>query len=86
MNTYDPISCASHDYLEIACLYRYEILVEVTDGTQVTGIAETTETDAGKTEWLVLADERRISMDKIASVTALTPGAKFDTVHFTEDR
>ncbi|HBO1483511.1 TPA: transcriptional antiterminator, partial [Pseudomonas aeruginosa] len=28
MDSYRPIACDLHDYLEIACLYRYRLLLE----------------------------------------------------------
>ncbi|MFU5691769.1 Rho-binding antiterminator, partial [Pseudomonas aeruginosa] len=32
MDSYHPIACDLHDYLEIACLYRYRLLLELEDG------------------------------------------------------
>ncbi|MEI4784869.1 SPOR domain-containing protein, partial [Pseudomonas aeruginosa] len=31
---YHPIACDLHDYLEIACLYRYRLLLELEDGVR----------------------------------------------------
>lgn len=30
---YHPVDCDLHDYLEIACLYRYMLRIVLTDGT-----------------------------------------------------
>ena len=37
MEPYRPISCDLHDHLEIACLRRLRLRVELADGTQVHG-------------------------------------------------
>ena len=34
MDSYHPIACDLHDYLEIACLYRYRLLLELEDGVR----------------------------------------------------
>ena len=34
MDSYRPIACDLHDYLEIACLYRYRLLLELEDGVR----------------------------------------------------
>ena len=31
MNAYQPLHCDLHDYLEIACLYRYRLLIETVE-------------------------------------------------------
>jgi hypothetical protein len=32
MKTYRPLKCELYDYLEIACLYRYTLAIELIDG------------------------------------------------------
>lgn len=36
MDTYKPLHCDLHDYLEIACLCGYTLDIELTDGQRVT--------------------------------------------------
>lgn len=62
MDSYHPIACDLHDYLEIACLYRYRLLLELEDGVRFEAEARTTHTRAvrpggGKEEYLEVAVE-----------------------------
>ncbi|WP_425541361.1 Rho-binding antiterminator, partial [Stenotrophomonas indicatrix] len=54
MEPYRPISCDLHDHLEIACLRRLRLQVELTDGTLVEGRALTTMSTSAKEEFLRL--------------------------------
>lgn len=81
-----PISCDLHDHLEVACLYRYRLLIELTDRTQIIAQARTTLTDSDKTEYLILEESgqvQRIPMHLIAWIEPLTEGARFGRVNFT---
>ena len=40
--TYRPINCGLYDYLEIACLYHYDLDIKLRDGTLLKGAAQTT--------------------------------------------
>ncbi len=82
MNT--PIDCALHDHVEIACLFRYDLEVELRDGRRVRGRARTTRTGADKLEVLVLDGGQDIRLDRIARLRVLTPNARFDVVDFGE--
>jgi Rho-binding antiterminator len=85
MTNYDPIDCGLHDQLEVCCLYHYRLRIATRDGRIVSGTAQTTATDAGKCEWLVvrgaLRDER-VAMDSILQLDVLTPGAKVGRLSF----
>ena len=35
MNDYQPLACDLYDYLEIACLHRYRLDIELVDGAPV---------------------------------------------------
>ncbi|HGY3717444.1 TPA: Rho-binding antiterminator [Citrobacter gillenii] len=82
---YHPVDCDLHDYLEIACLYRYMLRIELTDGTVFDARAVTTRTTIEKEEYLVVerqASSQNIRLDYLSAITALTAGAKFSTVLF----
>ena len=57
------VSCDTHDYLEVACLYRYELDVTLHDGRQLRGRAVDIRIEAhdrrstDKSEHLVIEDE-----------------------------
>lgn len=77
---YQPLACDLYDYVEIACLHRYELVIELLDGSMLEGQALTTETSAEKNEFLIVktADDRiRLRLDQLQAITAVTPGASF---------
>ncbi|WP_230960220.1 Rho-binding antiterminator, partial [Pseudomonas fluorescens] len=44
MNAYQPLNCDLHDYLEIACMHRYSLQIEMIDGQSFAARALTTRT------------------------------------------
>lgn len=80
-----PISCDLHDYLEIACIYHYELKVTLRNGTSLVGIARTTLTLPSKEEVLQLDTHSEVTdvfMHELAQVDVLTARAKFQTLSF----
>lgn len=88
MDSYRPIACDLHDYLEIACLYRYRLLLELEDGVRFEAEARTTHTRAvrpggGKEEYLEVAVEGAtllLRLDRLLAITALTEAALFGRI------
>ncbi|TSE32903.1 MULTISPECIES: Rho-binding antiterminator [Tepidimonas] len=83
MDSYRPIDCHLHDYLEIACLYRYRLLLELVDGGRLEADAISTETRPSKEEFLLVASEsgqQALRLDLLLAITPLTPGARFGRV------
>ncbi|WP_150048082.1 MULTISPECIES: Rho-binding antiterminator [Methylomonas] len=80
-----PIPCALHDYIEIACLYRYRLKLNLVDGTMLEGIALTTETTPERREMLVLgpAPEQRIELNRVSKLTVLTENARFQELRLS---
>jgi Rho-binding antiterminator len=85
------VSCDTHDYLEVACLYRYELDLTLRDGTELRGRAVDIRTavDAfegkppGKSEHLVLEGETgrfSVPLSELQDVRVTTPGARFHSV------
>lgn len=79
-----PIACELHDYIEIACLYGYQIRLELKDGSWLEGQAVDTLTTADKREYLLLDHDpqQRIELNRIAKITTLTHQAQFKSVSF----
>ena len=80
-----PIDCELHDSLEVACLYRYKMLVTLVSGTTLRGYAVTTTTQPDKTEMLVLrteAGDQNVPMHLLRSIEIETKGAKFKSLAF----
>jgi Rho-binding antiterminator len=83
MDDYQPLACDLYDYLEIACMHRYQLDIELVDGSHLRGQALTTETMANKGEFLLVctADgQQRLRMDRLLAITPLDAGASFGRV------
>ena len=83
MNTYQPLSCDMHDYLEIACMYGYHLQVEGIDGCSYAARALTTRTAASKEEFLVLRGDSgqfEVRLDRLLAITPLDANARFGRI------
>ncbi|MCK7226324.1 Rho-binding antiterminator [Enterobacter asburiae] len=83
MKSYNPIDCDLHDYLEIACLYRYWLRIELSDGSCFDAKALTTRTTSDREEYLEIecnGMERKIRLDFLSSITPLAAGAAFGKI------
>ena len=82
----DPalISCALHDYIEISCLYGYQLKLLLKNQQIIAGKAIDILTDPEKKEYLLLESDqqKKIELTEIKQLQVLTPGAKFHTVSF----
>ncbi len=80
---YQPIDCDRHDYLEVACLKRWRLLIELADGRCLTARALDTETTASKEEFLVVSaddGEHRLRLDRVLAITPQETNASFGRV------
>lgn len=80
------IPCEIHDYIEIACLYGFEIELSMKIGMKLQGRALTTETSPEKKEWLLLDKDgviEKIELGEITSMTAITSNPHFTTIDFS---
>ncbi|AWH54068.1 transcriptional antiterminator [Stenotrophomonas sp. ESTM1D_MKCIP4_1] len=74
MADYHPLECDLHDVLEVACLHRAQLQVELRDGSRFVARARTTISTADKEEFLLLDapdGEHRIRLDQLHAVTTL---------------
>ena len=84
--------CDLHDYLELACMYRYLVRVTLKNGVCYTGIAidiRTLKDNSTKTEVLMLENHQRdvnfdgtVSTHQLQKLEVLTENAKFSEVMF----
>jgi Rho-binding antiterminator len=84
MNTYQPLNCDLHDYLEIA---GYRLDVELKDGARLQAKALTTRTASSKEEFLCLetADgQQEVRLDQLLAITPLDANAQFGRVVFSD--
>lgn len=74
------LSCDLHDYLEIICMFHYQVRLTLEDGTTVVGEAVDV-TSKAPNEWLsvrMIQNELvQVEVADIALITVLTEGARF---------
>lgn len=77
------ITCALHDYIEIACMYGYQVKLRLKNGQIISGKALDIQTSVDKREYLIIDNEpQKIELTQLVKMTVLTPNAKFDEVIF----
>lgn len=82
MSEYIPIACDLHDYVEIACLHRYRLSIELVDGSRFTARAVTTR-NTREEEFLVLDESESVGevrLDRLLAITPLDRNAQFKRV------
>ncbi|MGY4532018.1 Rho-binding antiterminator [Pseudomonas sp. TE3786] len=80
---YQPLDCNLYDYLEMACLYQYRLLVEMVEGGRFEAVALDTRTNAQKEEFLLVqVDDEKVELriDRLLAITPLNDKAKFGRV------
>lgn len=80
------ISCELHDYIEVACMYGYQIRLIMKDQSTMEGKAKDILTDVEKREFLLLETEsgsRQVELISLDKLQVLTPGARFTEVVFS---
>ena len=87
MDDYQPLHCDLHDFLEIVCLYRYWLRIELRDGLVFDAQAFATHTrrnaDGGLEEFLeVRVDDasRELRLDRLHAIMPLAAQALFGRV------
>ena len=79
------ISCHIHDYVEIACMYGFEVELIMNDESRVSGKAKTVKLNEKKTECLVLQTDGElilIPLNQAKSMRALVKNPHFDQIEF----
>lgn len=78
------VSCEQHDYIEIACLYKYRVKLTLKDRSTVEGTALDTLTDSDKREYLLIdnGQTRQIELNQLHKMRVLTANAQFSEVAF----
>jgi len=86
MATYEPIDCGHYDYLEIACMDRYELVLQLDDKDLCGTAVDVSAVDAE--EFLTLqhddGSESAVRVDQIRHVKVVTRPARFTEVRFRD--
>ena len=82
--TQDAISCELHDFVEVACMYGYQLKLILKNNQIVVGKAIDIVSSPEKRECLVIDSDSRqhIELTQLAKMQVLTPNAKFSEVIF----
>jgi Rho-binding antiterminator len=78
------LKCDLHDYLEIACLYKFEVIIILKDATKVLGLPITTNT-INKIEYLEIKSAGElltVPVLNLVSMRACMENPHFDLVEF----
>ncbi|MGR8931552.1 MAG: Rho-binding antiterminator [Gammaproteobacteria bacterium] len=78
------IACQLHDYIEIACMYRYRVRLTLRNHEILEGTAVDTITTAQKRECLVIDNglKQPVDLNQLKKLEVLTPNARFREVVF----
>jgi Rho-binding antiterminator len=80
------LSCHLHDYLEVACIYAYEVKLTLLNGDQPTSKAATTTISSQKEECFRIESASGVLCDvptlQIQHLHVTTPNAKFTDIEF----
>lgn len=80
------MSCDQHDYIEIACTFRYPVRLILKSGAIIEGKALDTRRNAARQECLKLgvgSVEHLVVLDEIARMEARTENPHFQVVSFS---
>lgn len=83
--TQQLIECELHDYIEVACMYGYQVRLILKDQQVLEGKAKDIVTTAEKREYLLIdSDEgsQQVELVQLEKLQVLTPNAKFKEVVF----
>ncbi|HAS62263.1 MAG TPA: transcriptional antiterminator [Vibrio sp.] len=81
------ISCSQYDYLEIACLYHFPIIVTLIDGGVIEGKALDTGYNDSRQECLLVETtmgEKWLSTEQLKSIEVTISNPHFSFVEFTQ--
>lgn len=79
------MSCDQHDYIEIACTFRYPVRLTLKSGEIVEGKALDTQRNEARQECLKLSvagEETLVVLDEISRMVACADNPHFQTVSF----
>lgn len=78
------LPCQLHDYIEIACMYRYQVRLTLKNGQIIEGKAMDIHSSPDRREYLIIDNNRQqIELTQLTKMTVLTLKAKFNEVVFS---
>ncbi|PSJ17395.1 Rho-binding antiterminator [Nitrosomonas supralitoralis] len=82
--TEDTISCELHDFVEVACMYHYQLKLILKNEQMIEGTAIDIVNTPEMQECLIIDNDSRIQIEltQLVRMEVLTPNAKFREVIF----
>ena len=83
--TQQIIDCELHDYIEVACMYSYQVRLILKNQQIFEGKAKDIVTTAEKREFLIIDNEQgsqEVELIQLKKMQILTPNAQFKEVVF----
>ena len=80
----DAISCELHDFIEVACMYRYQLKLSLKNNQVIEGKAIDIVNSPEGRECLVIDRDpwQQVELTQLTKMEVLTPNAKFNQVVF----
>ncbi|MBD1556494.1 hypothetical protein HC752_06060 [Vibrio sp. S9_S30] len=87
------VSCDKYDFIELACLLKLRVSLDMLSGEQIEGVAHNTKIGTDRAEYLILTnliadvtdvDETMVRLDDIHTMSAKTPNPHFTTIHIND--
>lgn len=79
------IDCELHDFIEVACMYGYQVRLVLKNQQIIEGQAKDIVTTAEKREFLVIENEQgrqQVELITLDKMQVLTANAKFNEISF----
>jgi Rho-binding antiterminator len=79
------ISCQQYDYIEIACMYQFDVIITLMSGETITATALDTKRNAANLECIAIkqsGDITLVELNQILSLEALKANPHFDKITF----
>lgn len=88
--TTKAILCELYDYIEIACTFKYPVLLVLENGKEVEGVATDTSRNDAKEECLVLIEKHtqeklEVVLSHLSRMKALIENPHFESVDFKKN-
>ena len=82
--SHENISCELHDFIEVACMYGYQVQLALKDDQVIEGKVVDITTSKDKREYLIInnGQEQQVELTQLTKLTVLTPNAQFKEVIF----
>ena len=80
------LACDKHDYIEIACMYHFKVVLKLKAGGEITGHALDTVLNSNREECIQIINHNQlpelIILSEVSTMHSVTKNLHFDCVKF----